>query len=83
MLELSYTASNQTLKQTVAVDMKLRLTATKDGKSYTGTYATDKQQSFLRTPSEEDNERLISSIVENTMNRAFNDPKLLDFFQFN
>jgi uncharacterized lipoprotein YajG len=83
LVDLNYNVTKKTLKQKVDVDMKIRLELSKDGKSYTGTYATDKNQTFLKTPSEQDNEKLITDVVSQTMNRAFNDPQLLDFIQFN
>lgn len=83
LVDLNYNVTKKTLKQKVDVDMKIRLAVSKGEKSYTGTYATEKSQTFLKTPSEQDNEKLINNVVSQTMNRAFNDPQLLDFIQFN
>ncbi|MFY0675841.1 MAG: YajG family lipoprotein [Neptuniibacter sp.] len=83
LVDLNYNVTKKTLKQKVDVDMKIRLQLTKGEKSYTGNYATDKHQTFLKTPTEQDNQKLIGEVVSQTMNRAFNDPQLLDFIQFN
>ncbi|MGB0206040.1 MAG: YajG family lipoprotein [Neptuniibacter sp.] len=83
LVDLNYNVTKKTLKQKADVDMKIRLELSKGEKSYTGTYATEKSQTFLKTPTEKENELLITDVVSQTMNRAFNDPQLLDFIQFN
>ncbi|MCP4598536.1 YajG family lipoprotein [Neptuniibacter sp.] len=83
LLDLNYKVKKSGLKQTIDLDMKMRVELSKGVKSYTGNYATTKQHVFLNTPSEQDNEEIIGKLVSETMNRAFNDPQLLDFIQFN
>lgn len=83
LIDLSYTVKKNALKQTVNLDMKLRIKVSKGDKSYTGTYSSDRQHIFVGTPSEKENEEVINELVSSTMNLAFNDKQLLDFIQFN
>jgi uncharacterized lipoprotein YajG len=83
LIDLSYTVKKNALKQTVILDMKLRIKVSKGEKSYTGTYSSDRQHIFVGTPSEKENEEVINELVSSTMNLAFNDKQLLDFIQFN
>ena len=83
LLDLNYKVSKKTVKQTVNLDMRLRMKISKGNKSYTGNYASTQEHIYLKTPSEAENSKIIGSLVSDTMNRAFNDPQLLDFIQFN
>lgn len=83
LLELNYKAEKKNLKQTINLDMKVRMEISKGAKSYTGTYATTKQHKLLKTPDEAKNEEMISEVVLETLTRALNDPQFLDFIQFN
>ena len=83
LIDLSYTVKKNALKQTVNLDMKMRIKVSKGDKSYTGTYSSDRQHIFVGTPSKKENEEVINELVSNTMNLAFNDKQLLDFIQFN
>ncbi|WP_415898584.1 YajG family lipoprotein [Neptuniibacter sp. QD48_11] len=83
LIDLNYRASESKIKQTVNLDTKLKVTISKDNKSYTGTYTADKQQTFVGVPSEEENERLVNDLFSSVMNLAMNDQQLIDFIQFN
>ncbi len=83
LVELNYKATKQGLKQVIDVDIRIDVDLSKANKRYTGSYKTNKQQTFLGTPSEEENEKIITELVTENMNLIVNDPKLLDFIQFN
>jgi len=81
--KLSYIAKAEAVKQIISLDMKMRIKVEKNGRSYTGEYGTERKEEFFRTPTPADNEELINKLVEDTLTRAMNDPRLLEFFQFN
>ena len=83
LVSLNYQIEKYGLKQTASVDMKINVTLTKGSKRYTGTYANDKTQTFVGTPSEQENLKLINALVTENMNLMVNDKQLLDFIQFN
>jgi len=81
--KLSYVAKVDAVKQIVHLDMGMRVKVERNGRSYTGQYATQRAEEFVRTPTPADNEELINKLVQDTLDRAMNDPRLLEFFQFN
>lgn len=83
LLDLNYKVNKKTVKQTVNLDMRMRIKVSKGNKSYTGNYASTQEHIYLKTPSADENKKIIGGLVSETMNRAFNDPQLLDFIQFN
>lgn len=83
LLDLSYTAKKAALKQTVDLAMLLRIEVSKGDKSYTGTYRSDKQHTFVGIPSEKENEEIIGKLVSETLSLGMNDNQLIDFLQFN
>lgn len=83
LVSLNYQIEKYGLKQTARVDMKINVTLTKGSKRYTGSYTNDKTQTFVGTPSEQENLKLINALVTENMNLMVNDKQLLDFIQFN
>ncbi|PIE25571.1 MAG: hypothetical protein CSA60_00035 [Neptuniibacter caesariensis] len=83
LLNLTYQVKKNALQQIVFLDLQLRIKVSKGNKAYTGTYTTNKQHSFLGTPSEEENETIINQIFSGTMTLAFNDNQLIDFIDVN
>jgi len=81
--KLSYVAKAEAVKQIIALDMQMRIKVERNGRSYTGQYATQRSEEFVRTPTPADNEELINKLAQDTLTRAMNDPRLLEFFQFN
>ena len=81
--KLDYQLSKQDLKSNVDLEMKLSIKVSKDGKDYTGNYATHNKHSYLKTPSDVENEKIINKLVSDTMNRAFNDIALIHFMKSN
>ena len=83
LVSLNYQIEKYGLKQTARVDMKINVTLTKGSKRYTGSYTNDKTQTFVGTPSEQENLKLINELVTENMNLMVNDKQLLGFIQFN
>ncbi len=81
--ELTYQAAVNDLVQKVDLGVKFRIKVEKHEQSYTGSYASTREHKFVRTPTPEDNQEIIEQLLSETMERAFNDTKLLDFIQFN
>ncbi|MCV6589378.1 MAG: YajG family lipoprotein [Marinobacterium sp.] len=81
--KLSYIAKVDAVKQIVKLEMKLRVKVERGGRSYTGQYNTQRSDEFLNIPTEAENQTMIDKLVEENLNRAMNDPRLLEFFQFN
>lgn len=81
--ELTYTAAIKGLNQQVKLSTSLRLKIELDGKQYSGRYSSNLDKKIVSTPSPEDNQQLVNQLLEQTLNRAMNDPKLLRFIQFN
>ncbi|MEH6579917.1 MAG: YajG family lipoprotein [Amphritea sp.] len=77
---ISYTATQNALQQ-VDISATIQLSASKNGDSFTGNYATDKQHLFATTPSLETNEKIINELIVLTVSRAFNDPRLVMFLR--
>lgn len=83
LVALDYKATKTGLKQVIDLNMKISVDLSKDNKRYTGSYISNKQHTFLGTPSEKENEKVIGDLVAENMNLVVNDPQLLDFIQFN
>ncbi len=79
--ELSYKASQTSTQQQVRLRMKLRIVAQMNGRSLTGEYQSSHQYQSPLTPSEGKNQELINALASETLSRAFNDPKLLNFIK--
>lgn len=83
LIDLTYKVEKSTLKQKVILYMELRVKVSKGKKSYSGSYSGNKEHIYVKTPSEEENEKAINELVQSTMSNALNDPQLLDFLDFN
>lgn len=83
LINLNYQVEKHGLKQTVNLDMKINVDLTKGSKRYTGSYTNEKQHTFVGTPSEQENIKIINELVTENMNLVVNDKQLLDFIQFN
>ncbi|UTW13782.1 YajG family lipoprotein [Marinobacterium rhizophilum] len=77
--ELSYKASQEGSQQQVRLQMKLRLVAQMNGRSLSGEYRSEQRYQSPFTPSESKNQELFNLLASDTLTRAFNDPKLLQF----
>ncbi|MFC6668855.1 YajG family lipoprotein [Marinobacterium aestuariivivens] len=78
---LSYDASQHTTQQQVLMQMELRLVADYRGRTFTGRYQSQKEYRSPLPPSEAKNQTLLNELAGDTLTRAFNDPKLLDFIR--
>lgn len=83
LVDLNYHVTKVALKQTIDLNMKIKVDLSKGNKRYTGSYSSNKQHIFVGTPTEEDNTKIINELVTENMNLMVNDPQLLDFIQFN
>ncbi|MCI0508678.1 putative lipoprotein [Chromohalobacter marismortui] len=54
----------------------LRARVVNDSGTYTGTYTAKRKQSFAITPDWDTNNRMVSDLLSNALQRAFNDPEL-------
>ncbi|WP_210396834.1 YajG family lipoprotein [Motiliproteus sediminis] len=80
--QLSYTVDeNSTLPLQVELKAAIRAVANKNGRSFSGRYESSKLHKFVTSPSEEKNEEVINDVLSTTLNRVFNDPKLLTFME--
>lgn len=77
---MSYIATQKALQE-VDLSATIQLSAIKNGETYIGNYTTEKQHQFATTPSLATNEKIINELVLATVNRAFNDPKLIMFLK--
>ncbi|GGO81071.1 hypothetical protein GCM10011348_19240 [Marinobacterium nitratireducens] len=78
---LSYDASQHSVRQEVRLDMALRLVAEYRGRAFTGQYQSQKTHSSPLPPSEAKNQELLNDLASETLTRAFNDPKLIEFLR--
>lgn len=50
--------------------------ATNDGQTYTGTYTSRRVQSYAVKPDKATNQRMVTDLLSDGLNRAFADPQL-------
>jgi len=72
---------NSSLPIQITLDAAIRASASKEGKSFSGRYESSKMHKFIKAPSEQRNEEIINEILSDTLNRVFNDPRLLTFME--
>ncbi|MDO6565101.1 YajG family lipoprotein [Amphritea sp. 1_MG-2023] len=75
---VEYRATQSTL-QSVILNATIRVIAEKHGKFLSGSYSTEKEYQYATTPSLADNQKMVNETLLITVNRAFNDAKLIDF----
>ncbi len=81
--KLNYNASmEKAVVQEVAADSEIRVKVEKGNRFYTGRYTTQMTRTFVNTPTPADNEELMNALVADTLGRAFNDEKLVNFLRF-
>lgn len=76
-----YQMNDEKLPKKVALNIGIHLTATKGSGTHEGQFNSAKEYSFMRAPSDEDNEKIINEILSETLSRLFNDQRLLDFIR--
>ena len=79
--DLTYKASHQGTQQQVRLRMKLRLVAQMNGRTFTGEYQSEQRSQSPLAPSEAKNQTLFNLLASDTLSRAFNDPRLLNFIK--
>ncbi|WP_417222513.1 YajG family lipoprotein [Amphritea sp.] len=75
---LEYSATQKTL-QSVKLNATINVVAQKHGEFLSGNYSTEKEYQYATTPSLADNQKMVNEILLMTINRAFNDTKLINF----
>lgn len=78
--KLSYTATQKAL-QIVDLSVTIQINAEQFNETFSGSYTTDKQYQYATTPSLQDNEHMVNEVITLSINRAFNDPKLISFLK--
>ncbi|WP_027857667.1 YajG family lipoprotein [Marinobacterium jannaschii] len=81
--EMKYEARIEKLIQHIDLAIKLRVKIEKYDKHYVGSYGTTQQHQFVSTPTPEDNKEIVEALLNQTLDRAFSDPRLLEFIQAN
>ncbi|MGB0664145.1 MAG: YajG family lipoprotein [Pontibacterium sp.] len=76
---LTYQASYENLMQKVDTSVELRVRVDKNNTFFVGTYNTQQTDFFVSSPSPEENQATLTKILSQSLTRAFNDPKMLDF----
>lgn len=78
LADLQYTPADAEAPLLDAVQLQavLRAEISNDGGTYTGTYTAKRKQSFAIKPDWETNNRMVSDLLSNALQRAFNDPGL-------
>lgn len=77
--ELSYTADSSTLPIKVTLNCRISIEIDKMGSIHKGNFKSSKTHSYLKSPNEEENKKIINEIVSDTMTRVLNDQKLINF----
>jgi uncharacterized lipoprotein len=71
--------SQDKLGKDVKMTAALRAEALKGGANFSGRYQTNAQYRSVTTPDAKDNEQRVNALLEQTLVRMFQDPKLRDF----
>jgi uncharacterized lipoprotein len=77
--ELSYDVPEQSVGKKVLLAAVLKLEATASGESYSGKYKTNSDRQTVVTPTMGRNQNMINTLLSDTLNRLFSDPKLKAF----
>ncbi|MEH6627871.1 MAG: YajG family lipoprotein, partial [Motiliproteus sp.] len=79
--ELSYLAESSSLTVTVTLNCRISAEINKADRSHQGNFKSSKTYSYVKSPNEEENRKIINEILSETMTRVFNDEKLISFIQ--
>jgi uncharacterized lipoprotein len=77
--KLSYELPEQSVGKKVLLTAVLSLEASSGGKTYTGRYRTNSEKQTVVTPTMASNEKMINTLLSDTLERLFTDPKLKTF----
>ncbi len=78
--ELTYQASSKTLPPVdVTVKSVVKAQSRNGNQTREARFNSEKTHRFLKSPSPEENERIINEVLTQSLNRLFNDPSLLGF----
>ncbi len=79
--ELSYRTDDSKLPKKVALSTRIHARVIKGEREHEGRFNSSKTYSFVKSPSTEENQKIINELLSETMTRLFNDPKLLNFIR--
>ncbi|OMH25926.1 YajG family lipoprotein [Motiliproteus sp. MSK22-1] len=79
--ELSYTADDSSVPKKVTLKTRIRANVLKASREHNGQFNSSKTHSYIKLPSEEENQKIINDILSETLTRLFNDQKLVDFIK--
>lgn len=75
--QLSYQrGQSQPLVDEARLESVIEAVATNDGQTYTGTYTSRRVQSYAVKPDKATNQRMVTDLLSDGLNRAFADPQL-------
>ncbi len=77
--KLTYSINEEKLPKKVALNTSLHLSVNKGDRSHEGEFNSSKEFSYMKAPSEEENEKIINEILSETLTRLFNDPQFITF----
>ena len=77
--DISYQPINRTLGNNIEVQVVMDIELESQGETFTGEYKSKTQRQSVMAPDEEDNSKMLSDLVSQTMNRMFADPRIKAF----
>lgn len=77
--KLSYSIIEEKLPKKVNLEAKLSLTVKRGNETHEGAFNSAKEFSYMKSPSEEENEKIINEILSETLSRLFNDSRFINF----
>ncbi len=79
--ELSYQADSSSLPVKITLNCRIRAEVNKADSSHQGNFKSSATHSYVKSPSEEENRKIINEILSETMTRVFSDEKLISFIE--
>lgn len=79
--QLSYQMDDRALPKKVTLNTRIRAELTRGTQQHQGNFNSAKVYNFVKSPSAEQNQKIVNEILSETLTRLFNDPQLLAFLQ--
>lgn len=77
--KLTYKMNDEKLPKKVSIDTSISVFLSKGDKSHQGEFSSAKEFSYMKSPNEEENQKIINEILSDTLTRLFNDNKVVSF----
>lgn len=77
--DISYEPINTSIGNNVEVQVVMAAELASQGETFTGRYKSKTQRQSVMAPDEEDNSKMLSELISQTMDRMFADPKVKAF----